>query len=135
MTTFVDTSALYAVLDAGDPNHTEAARTFGALATTEPLVTHNYVLVESISLVQRRLGTDAVGTLVHDLLAPVDVAWVDVELHERALSAMAAARRRHVSLVDWTSFEVMRQRAIVSAFVFDADFAEQGFTTVPSASS
>lgn len=134
MTVFVDTSALYAVLDAGDPNHADAARMFRTLAPTEPLLTHNYALVESISLTQRRLGMDAVDTLVDDLLAPVDVAWVDEDLHARAVSAMVAARRRHVSLVDWTSFTLMRRRSVTSAFVFDADFAERGFATVPPAS-
>lgn len=52
-------------------------------------------------------------------------------LHRRAITAMLAARRRPVSLVDWTSFEVMRSRGIGSAFAFDDDFAAQGFTVLP----
>lgn len=131
MTAFVDTSALYALLDAGEPNHVAAARTFSALAPAEPLVTHNYVLLETIALVQRRLGLAAVGSLVGDLLRPIPIVWVDVELHGRALGAALAARRRDVSLVDWTSFELMRRREITRAFAFDADFADQGFDLVP----
>jgi predicted nucleic acid-binding protein len=36
-----------------------------------------------------------------------------------------------VSLVDWTSFELMRRQGIERAFALDADFDRQGFATVP----
>ncbi len=95
------------------------------------MLTHNYVLVETSALVQRRLGIAAVDTFVNELSAPATVMWVDADLHERAVTALLAARRRQVSLVDWTSFELMRRRAITSAFAFDEDFRAQGFTVVP----
>jgi predicted nucleic acid-binding protein len=57
---------------------------------------------------------------------------VDPDLHDRAISAMLAARRRDVSLVDWTSFELMRHHGIKSAFAFDSDFTDQGFSVLPS---
>jgi uncharacterized protein len=40
-----------------------------------------------------------------------------------------AAGRRQISLVDWTSFTVMRERTITHAFAFDDDFERQGFET------
>jgi uncharacterized protein len=40
-----------------------------------------------------------------------------------------AAGRRQISLVDWTSFTVMRERSITHAFAFDNDFESQGFET------
>ena len=44
---FVDTSAIYAWTDAGDPNHRTAVRRLAAiLERGEDLLTHNYVLVE-----------------------------------------------------------------------------------------
>lgn len=131
MTTFVDTSAWYALLDRADPQHEAAADRWRALLSTEPLVTHNYVLFETTALVQRRLGITAVDTLVNELSAPASVVWVDADLHDRAVTALLAARRRQVSLVDWTSFELMRRRAITFAFAFDDDFQAQGFTVVP----
>ena len=57
------------------------------------------------------------------------VVWVDADLLGRATTALLAASRRSVSLVDWTSFTVMRERAIELAFAFDDDFTEQGFRT------
>jgi predicted nucleic acid-binding protein len=35
---------------------------------------------------------------------------------------------RQVSLVDWTSFVLMRRRGTSEAFAFDDDFTRQGFT-------
>ncbi len=47
------------------------------------------------------------------------------------MAALLAAGHRSVSLVDWVSFELMRAERIDCAFAFDADFARQGFATVP----
>ena len=129
---FVDTSALYATLDADDGQHEAAADGWkqlldglehGDLAA----VTHSSILVETTALVQRRLGMTAVRTLLDDLVPLFDVVWVDAVLHAQATTALLAANQRQISLVDWTSFAVMRQRAIDEAFAFDDDFEERGF--------
>ena len=130
MTTFVDTSALYALLDADDDHHPAAAAVADRLLGS-PLLTHSFVLVETAALVQSRLGLEAVRVLVDDLLPPVDIAWVDQELYGRAQSSLLSTARRGLSLVDWTSFELMRTRQIDTAFAFDEDFVAQGFETLP----
>lgn len=129
---FVDTSALYAVLDADDALHREAAtawyRLLDRIAEGDlRALTHLGVVVETSALVQRRLGLAALRSLHDDLLVPVEVVWIDEVLHGRAVSALLAAGRRNVSLVDWTSFELMRGRAIGDALAFDRDFVDQGF--------
>ena len=130
MVTFVDTSALYAFLAADDSAHASALETFRQLVlASERLVTHNYVVVESTALVQRRLGVAAVRVLHDELLPLVDVVWVDEPLHRRAVDATRAAAQRDLSLVDWTSFLVMRDNDIRQAWAFDADFDAQGFAT------
>jgi len=102
---FVDTSALYALLDRDDAHHREAAQVFaGLLRRRVPLHTHAYEVVESLALAQRRLGMEAARALVHDLLGVVRVAPVDEALHQAALTATLASGRRDVSLVDWASF-------------------------------
>ena len=55
---------------------------------------------------------------------------VDAELHGRVTTALLAANRRDISLVDWTAFEIMRERAVTHAFAFDDDFERQGYTTL-----
>jgi predicted nucleic acid-binding protein len=132
VTVFVDTSALYSVLDRDDVNHTAAAQTYEELLDDDSLLTHAYVVVETAALVQRRLGMDAVRALVDDTLPAFEVALVDEPLHRAATGAMLAAGRRDVSLVDWTSFELMRSRGVMRAFAFDSDFADQGFAVLPA---
>lgn len=133
--TFVDTSGLYAVLAADDAQHAPAAAAWPALldaAEADPtaLVTHSGVVNESAALVQRRLGLEAVQDLLTTIVPVLDVIWVDADLHQLATTALLAARRRDVSLVDWTSFVVMRERGIDRAFAFDDDFVEQGFELI-----
>lgn len=130
MTVFVDTSALYALLDADDENHRAAADAFASSTRTDVLVTHNYVVVETAALVQRRLGVEAVRSLVDDVLPPVELIWIDERLHRSATAAMIASGSARISLVDWTSFEAMRDQGIDRAMAFDDDFARQGFQLV-----
>lgn len=131
MSVFVDTSAFYALLDRDDANHARARATWLELRQRrEPLLTHNYVLVETVALVQRRLGLEAVRALRDALLPLVTVVWVDEALHERALAATIASGRRGVSLVDRVSFEVARLHVCRAAFAFDEDFAAMGIATL-----
>jgi predicted nucleic acid-binding protein len=132
VTEFVDTSAFFALLDADDHNRDRARAHLRELVEGEAeLLTHEYVVVEAIALVQRRLGLGPLRRFVDDLLPLVEVAWVDEDLHREAREALLAAGRRTVSLVDWTSFLVMRRHGVRRAFTFDPDFGAEGFVVVP----
>jgi len=89
-------------------------------------------VVETSALVQRRLGMDAVRALADEVLPALDVLPVDDALQAVATAALLAAGLREVSLVDWTSFELMRRLGLAQAFAFDDDFARQGFATLPA---
>lgn len=133
MTVFVDTSALVAILDATDAEHERARATFSRLVDDRiDLMTHDYVVVETTAVVQRRLGLPAVRALVDRLLPAIDVRFIGPDGHVAAREALLAADRRSVSLVDWASFLVMRDAGLDTAFTFDGDFAAQGFRTIPS---
>jgi predicted nucleic acid-binding protein len=124
---FLDTSAIYALADRGDSRHAEAKRHFQRLlADGETLLTHNYVLVESLALVQHRLGAAAAVKLVRSASA-FEVVWVDSTLHGEAVSQFERMGRRRVSFVDEVSFIVMKSRDVTTAFAFDADFTSRGF--------
>jgi predicted nucleic acid-binding protein len=129
---FVDTSALYALLDADDANHVRARQAFEGLRDVE-LRTHAYVVVESVALVSRRLGMVAADDLIDRLLPVIEVVPVDAPLHSLALTAFREAGSPGISFVDRTSFAYMRLRGIETAFTFDADFARAGFQVVPQA--
>jgi predicted nucleic acid-binding protein len=128
---FVDTSALYAVLDAADDFHPAARDSWPRVLDARPCVTHGYVLVETAAIVQRRLGVEAVAKLRSEIAPALMCVWVDERLHDSGMTALVAAGRRDVSLVDRVSFEVMRARGVARAFAFDRHFAEEGFELVP----
>jgi len=132
MDIFIDTSAFYALMDADDQNH-EPAKAAWSEWLYQPIrfSCSNYVLLESIALIQRRLGMKAVRRFQEDIVPICQVHWVTPGLHAAALSALLAADRRRLSLVDCTSFEIMRRLDLRDAFAFDRHFAEQGFTRLP----
>jgi predicted nucleic acid-binding protein len=132
MSVFVDTSAFFAVLDADDENHDAAKQVWEDLLAQEAvLICSNYVLVETLALVQRRLGIPAVRTFQEDIVPVLKVEWVDETIHQVGIASVLAAARRGLSLVDCVSFEIMRRLGIKTAFVFDHHFDEQGFECLP----
>lgn len=128
---FVDTSALVAFLDADDARHAEVVAAFAALASDE-LVTHGYVIAESIAVVRRRLGVEAVITLLDDVLPVVELLPVEPELYASAQARYRASLPSGVSFVDQLSFGLMERESIGAAFALDTDFASAGFDVVPA---
>lgn len=134
MTVFVDTSALYAILDADDDQHSRAEAEWRRLVRgVSGLLTTSYVLVETTALVQHRLGMEAVDVLEQDIRPVLRVEWIDEALHATGVASMLAAGRRGLSLVDCVSFSVMARAGLREAFAFDDHFAARGFSCLPAA--
>jgi predicted nucleic acid-binding protein len=128
MRVFVDTSAFYALLVASEENHKTAARVFESLAADDvTLVTSNYVVLETVALLQSRLGLPSVRAFEQDILPVVELAWVTPDVHLAAAAAHVLADRGRLSLVDCVSFRLMHDLGIVEAFAFDRHFTQQGF--------
>ena len=129
---YVDTSALYSILVRNDADHPAAINTLKLLrAERAELVTSNYVVHESLALLQRRWGIEAVRDWERDLESGLEIVWIDAEIHARAMTALLAAADRPISLTDWASFEVIRRERIERAFAFDEDFGGRGFEVIP----
>jgi len=125
---FVDTSAIFAILDAKDESHSAARdRWVELLESDQFLVTTNYIVLETCALAQNRLGMAAVRAIQDDVVPVLEVQWVDQETHSLAMAALLAAGRRKLSLVDCSSFVMMRRQGIRNAFAFDKHFVEEGF--------
>ncbi len=132
MRIFVDTSAFLAIIDGDDRFHPLALRFWEQqLSGSAVLLTSNYVVLETTALIQNRLGLEAVSVFHEEVLPVIYQEWINPDLHQKAVMALLAARRRDVSLVDYTSFVLMRHLGIRTAFTFDLHFAEQGFETLP----
>jgi predicted nucleic acid-binding protein len=94
-------------------------------------MTHAYVVVEASAVIQRRLGREALRAF-HQEFAPVlAVVEVDAATRDAAVAALLAALPTKTSIVDYVSFQVMRDRGIRRAFAFDPDFMNAGFEIVP----
>jgi len=130
---WVDTSSLYALVNADDEQHEQAHAVWTQLREQkELLLTSNYVLVETVTLIGRRLGLRSARDFQTEFVPILQVTWVDEPLHRQAVAALLTAGRRDLSLVDCVSFELMRQRGLDAAFAFDAHFVQQGFRCLPS---
>ena len=56
-----------------------------------------------------------------------EIVHVDAQLHEEAWQLLTQRQDKNWSLVDCSSFVIMRQRAILEAFTTDHHFEQAGF--------
>jgi predicted nucleic acid-binding protein len=132
MTIFIDTAAFLAVLNANDRFHQSSRQIWDEiLLSNSSLLSSNYILLETIALLQHRFGVEAVRLFDRDILPVIEIAWVDETIHKQGMSALLAANRRNLSLVDCTSFEIVRRFGLDEVFTFDPHFREQGFKIIP----
>jgi len=121
MSLFVDTSVWYAAADSSDIRN---GRAKSILKSGEPLFTTDHVLVETWTLLRYRIHRHAAerfweglrsGTATVEPVGTADMeaAW-QIGLHYRD---------QDFSLVDRTSFAVMRRVGLDRAASFDDDFA------------
>jgi predicted nucleic acid-binding protein len=118
---FVDTSAWYAAADSGDRSNPRARE---ILSSGEPLVTTDHVLVETWILIRHRLGRGAAERFWEGLrggVAAVEV--VGLGDLEAAWTVCQTFADQDFSLVDMTSFAVMRRLGLERVATFDSDFA------------
>lgn len=128
MKVFVDTSALFALLDSDDINHQSAKDKWLSLLQTESnLITTNYIIIESMALIQRRLGLKALRTFQEGILPIFQIYWIQEDTHNCGVAALLTASRKMLSLVDCISFHVMSKHSIKNAFTFDKHFKQEGF--------
>lgn len=124
---FVDTSAFFALADRADNNHAKATEFLALIIKSgEVLFTHPYVIVETVALMQRRLGMGSVQRFLHDMES-LSTIWIDENIHAEAVSLLLNKKHRHLSLVDCASFVVMRKMGAQNVFGFDNDFKKAGF--------
>jgi predicted nucleic acid-binding protein len=121
MSLFVDTSAWYAAVDAGDGSHRQATK---ILAAGAPLVTTDHVLAETWLLLRYRLGRQAAERFWEGLRAgAATIAVVGEADLEAAWAIGQTFSDQDFSIVDCTSFAVMQRLGIDRVASFDDHFA------------
>ena len=132
MRVFVDTSAFLALLNVQDTYNAQAREQWRKLIENEALAfTNNYVLLETMAILQNRQGLGLVRNFQNELLPLLQVEWLDEILHYSAVQHLFAANRRQLGMVDCASFETMSRLGIREVFSFDPHFSEQGFEVIP----
>jgi predicted nucleic acid-binding protein len=124
---FLDTSGLYALLDASEVRHEPACREFARAAAP---FTHAYVLAEIVPLAQvRGLSRSVTLAFVSALIesGEVEVVWAGRELHQQAHRLLLARSDKTYSLCDAASFILMRERGEGEALTTDHHFEQEGF--------
>ena len=95
-------------------------------------MTTNYVVVESLNLLQRRFGLALASRLVEHVSANLSVLWMDEARQEEVVRLWRREGRRDLSFVDCSSFAIMREQGIDTALTFDEDFRKAGFRVIDS---
>ena len=121
MSVFVDTSCWYAAADRGDQSNRRAK---GVLSGADELITSDHVLVEAWLLLRHRLGLEAADQFWSGLMGGIasvePVISADLQVAQVISEEFAD---QDFSLVDCTSFAVMRRLGLERAATFDAHFA------------
>lgn len=128
MKIFIDTSALYALGSLSDEYHSKAKAILKELLKKDrEFITSNYILLETISLLQRRQGLGVANRFIEKVSGNVSVLWIDETLHKNAWDYWKKCWQGDLSLVDCSSFVLMHNEGIKEAFTFDKQFKRAGF--------
>lgn len=120
MSLFVDTSVWYAAAASADPRNSRARE---ILAAGESLYTTDHVLVETWSLLRNRLHRKSADQFWEGLRTVATIEPVGPADLETAWQIGLTFADQDFSLVDRTSFAVIRRLGIERATSFDNHFA------------
>jgi uncharacterized protein len=131
---FVDTAGWMMMADGADPKHAAAAATRDTwLKQGGILLTTDFVLDETLTLLRVRLGLDAAERWWEQVDASPRVTWewIDPERAEKARRWFFRWRDKSFSFTDCTSFVVMKELRTRTALTSDRHFRQAGFQCLP----
>ena len=131
---FVDTAGWIACADRSDPAYDgcRAARDW-AMRSGQMLVTTDFVVDETLTLMRVRLGLSVAETWWRQIEGSRRVRWerISQERFDRALELFFRHRDKGYSFTDCASFAVMRELKLTTALTTDKHFKQMGFVVVP----
>lgn len=130
---FADTAGRGHLLDSAQPYHTQATTFYrSARQQGRRLVTTNYVIAELAALLHSplRIPRPMIVNLITNLKTSlwIDVLHVSSEMDDQAWQLFSQRLDKNWSLVDCSSFIVMRQHGIQEALTTDHHFEQAGFS-------
>ncbi len=137
VTLFVDSSAYKAFYDEEDEYHVESRRFAEDIATKKVLVrgliTSDYILDETITLIRFAHSQTKAVEFAEAITSSkaTRLLYVGQENFAKAMELFAQASDKPWSFTDCTSFILMRNLKLTTAFTFDPHFRQAGFQTLP----
>jgi len=131
---FVDTGGWMACADRADPACAacSAARD-AALEAGRTLITTDFVIDETLTLIRFRLGLTAARGWWQQIDRSARLRWerVESDRFERARQLFFQHRDKDLSFTDCTSIAVMRELKLTTVITTDRHFQQMGFEMLP----
>ncbi|HYV41512.1 MAG TPA: PIN domain-containing protein [Thermoanaerobaculia bacterium] len=134
---FVDTAGWMACADEADPAHHRALQSRDtALKSESVLVTTDYVIDETLTLIRIRLTLAAAEGWWAQLEGSSRLRWewIGMARADKARAVFFRHRDKSYSFTDCTSFVVMKELKLKQALTTDRHFRQMGFEVLPAAS-
>jgi len=132
---FVDTGGWMACADRSDPAHLActAARDT-TLEAGRILITTDFVVDETLTLIRFRLGLAAADAWWQQIDGSARLRWERVEddRFERARNLFFQYRDKDLSFTDCASFAIMRELRLTTVITTDRHFSQVGFDVLPA---
>ena len=132
---FVDTGGWMACADSADPaNGRCCAARDAALEAGQTLITTDYVIDETLTLIRFRLGLAAANTWWRQIDGSARLRWerVESDRFERARHLCVQYRDKQLSFTDCTSIAVMQELKLTTVITTDGHFLQVGFVVLPA---
>lgn len=131
---FIDTGGFFSILSPYDRDHATAIRWMVDFGARTPIVTTDYILDETITLLQSRRQPHLIEPWLTNILASENcqVIWMNAERFSQVRSFFAKHADKDWSFTDCFSFCVMHERQIEQALANDHHFRQAGFSTLLS---
>jgi predicted nucleic acid-binding protein len=135
---FVDTGGWMACADSADPAHEScSAARDSALEAGKPLITTDFVIGETLTLIRFRLGLGAAIAWWQQIEGSARLRWerIESDRFERARHLFLQYRDNGLSFTDCTSVALMRELKLTTVITTDGHFGQVGFKVLPGVST
>lgn len=128
---FVDTGAWYALIDRRDPNHDRVVPVFEEFKSR--LVTSNFVVDETLTLLRYRLGWQIAYTFGEKVRSNTLAHTIRIQSadEQSAWDIFVRYQDHSFSFTDCTSFAVVERAKITVSLALDDDFRSYGLHCLP----
>ena len=123
-----------ACADAADPAHARAALARDtALAEGQSLITTDFIVDETLTLIRMRLGLASASAWWRQIDGSSRLRWerIDSDRFEKARELFFHYDDKDFSFTDCTSFVIMREIRLTHAITTDGHFRQMGFHVLP----